>query len=169
MKSKKHNGFTMFELLITLGIVGILSVIALPNMSSFMKNNRLTTQINSLLSYLQYARSEAILRHKQIIICASSDEVSCSGGWSDGWIVFNDDDQSGDLSGTETILKVHEKLQGETVLSSSGPSTIIFDRRGFTPDSAGTFSLCDDRGVDDAKSISISNTGRIRNGGVVTC
>ncbi len=169
MKSQKNNGFTLLELMITLAIVGIIATVALPSMSSLMKNNQLTTSINSLLSHLQYARSEALLRHKQIIVCSSDDETSCSGDWDDGWIVFNDDDESGDVSGTEAILKIHQKLSDQVDLAGTGGTTIIFDRRGFTPNSASTFSLCDDRGADYGKSISISNTGRIRNGGDIVC
>lgn len=169
MKIKKYNAFTLVELLVTLSIVAILAIVALPNMSGFIKNERLTSSINSLLSHLQYARSESILRHRQIVVCASNDETSCSGTWVDGWIVFNDDDQSGDLSNAETILKIREKLPANVTLSSSGGTTVIFDKRGFTPNSASTFIVCDDRGVTSRKSISITNTGRVSNGGGTGC
>lgn len=170
MKIKKYNAFTLVELLITLAIVGILATVALPNMSSFIKNEQLTSSINSLLSHLQYARSESILRHRQIVVCASNDEATCSGNWIDGWIIFNDDDQSGDLSGSETILKIRENLSANITLSSSaGTTSVIFDKRGFTPASASTFTVCDDRGVTSRKSISITNTGRVSNGGGTGC
>ena len=169
MKTKKYNAFTLIELMITLAMVGILATVALPGMSNFIKNERLTTSINSLMSYLQYARSEAILRHSQIVVCASNDEATCSGGWVNGWIVFSDDDQSGSVSGTEAILKIRQELKGNVTLSSTGGTTIIFDRRGFTPNSASSFAVCDDRGLANMKSISISNTGRISSGGGSAC
>jgi len=169
MKYQKNNGFTLLEMLVTMGIVGILMTFALPGMNTFIKNNRLTTQINSLVSHLQYARSLAIKKHRQIIVCASSDGTTCSGSWNDGWIVFNDDDGSGDITGNEAIKQVRDSLQGATTLGSSNGTVITFDTRGFAPNSAVTFSLCDDRGAAHGKAISISNTGRIRNGGTVTC
>ena len=164
MKSKKHNAFTLIELMVTLALVGILATIALPGMSNFIKNERLTTSINSLLSYLQYARSEAILRHSQITVCASNDQATCSGNWVDGWIVTvtNADD-------SVTILKIRQALRGNVTLSSSGGTEVIFDRRGFSPASESIFAVCDDRGISNLKSISISKTGRVRNGGGSAC
>lgn len=158
------------ELMVTVMIVGVLAMVALPNMSGFLKGERLTTQINSLLSHLQYARSEAVLRHQQIVVCASSDGASCNGGWNEGWIVFTDNDADGSVSGTDTVLKARGKLQGDSVLGSSAGASIIYDRRGFTPNSDATFSLCDNRGAEYGKSIAISKTGRVRNvKGEVTC
>lgn len=163
-------GFTLMELMITLAIVAILAAVAVPSMRVFIQNERLVTQINSLLSHLQYARSEAITRHQQVVLCASSNASSCTGGdWADGWIMFSDPDTSGDVSGGDEILKVRDALKGDTTLSSTGGSTIIYDDRGFSPNSNATFSLCDVRGNDEGKSISISVTGRIRNGGTVSC
>ena len=71
---------------------------------------------------------------------------------------------------TVTILKIRQKLKGNNItLSSTAGTSIFIDKSGFTPNSSGTFSLCDERGADYGKSISIANTGRIRNGGTVTC
>lgn len=160
MKTKYIHGFTLLELMITLAMAAILAFIALPSMSSFIKNERLTTQINSLLSHLQYARSEAIKTHQQVTVCASSNASTCSGSWDGGWIVkvTNPDD-------TETVLKAHVAITGGNTLGSNGVGSIIYDYRGFTPDSSATFTVCDARGVNYCKSISISKTGRIRNGG----
>jgi len=151
------------ELMVTTMIVGILAMVAVPGMGTFIKNERLSTQINSLLSHLQYARSEAILRHKQVVVCASSDGATCSGAdWKEGWIVFFDEDADGSVSGSDVVLKARDKLTGKTTLSSAAGASIVYDHRGFTPNSNGTFSLCDDRGVEHGKTLAVSLTGRTR-------
>ncbi len=170
MKTNRPHGFTLIELMIALVIIAILMVIGLPSMSEFIKNERLTSQINSLNSYLQYARSEAITRHSQVIVCASSSGSSCSGGdWQDGWLVYIDKDEDGSYSSGDEITRVHDALKGDTTIGSTGGSEVVYDNRGFSPDSSATFSICDDRGASKGKSITISNTGRVRQGGTVTC
>lgn len=171
---KKESGFTMIELLITLAIAGLVMGIAIPSMQTFVKNERLTTQINTLVSHLAYARSLAVTRRQQVILCASDNTTSCSnsGNWGAGWILFIDGDNDSSFTAGEEILRVKQALAGANTLVSSTGDSIIYDNRGFSPNSNGTFSLCDDRGASDpyyVKSITISNTGRVRQGGSTSC
>ena len=104
------------------------------------------------------------------MICASSNQASCqSVDWADGWIVFADLDGDSDVSTGDEMLRVQQALEGGLTLNSSVGSVINYDYRGFAPDSTGVFALCDDRGDGHVKSISISNTGRVRQGGTSTC
>ena len=168
----KSSGFTILELMLTVGIIGIVTAIAIPSMRVFMQNDRLTTQINTLVGHLAYARSEAVLRTQPVNLCTSSDGLTCSGAatWHGGWIIYEDTDNNGILNvGVETILKVKQQLDGGNTLSSSIGPTVSYDYRGFASNSVGTFSLCDDRAEANMKSISISPTGRVRQGGGVAC
>jgi len=171
MKKAQQNAFTLLELMATLAIVVIFSMFALPSMSEFIKNERLTTQINSLVASLQRARSEAILRHLPVTVCSSSNGTACTDdNWQDGWIVFVDVNGDAAVDAEDEILQAQAQLNGDTNLgSSSGDTRIVYDSRGFTPNTNLTFSLCDDRGSSYGKSISISNTGRVTRGGAVTC
>lgn len=58
----KQAGFTLIELIITLGLVSILALLAAPSLSQFIKQERLVTTANQLNSVYRYARSEAIKR-----------------------------------------------------------------------------------------------------------
>ena len=161
---KKHSGFTLLELMITLTIIGLVTAFAIPSMSAYIKNDRLSSQINSLVGHLAYARSEAVLRSQQVGLCASDDTTSCGAtNWAKGWILYVDLDASSTFNTDDITLRVQQTLSGKNTLTSTVGNNFVYDNRGFsTAGSAVTFSLCDDRGVDHVKSISISNTGRVR-------
>ncbi|MCP4769726.1 MAG: prepilin-type N-terminal cleavage/methylation domain-containing protein [Gammaproteobacteria bacterium] len=167
---KRNAGFTLTELLITVTILSLVMAIGVPSMREFIKNDRLVTQINTLVGHLAYARSEAVLRHQPVVICASSNQSSCStNNWASGWIIFVDTDNNSDFSAGEDMLRQVEELSGSNTLTSSVGSIAIYDKRGFAPNSVGSFTLCDDRGDAHKKAITISVTGRVRQGGGGSC
>ncbi len=170
---KKHSGFTLLELLIVVGMVGMLMAFGIPAMSTFAKNDRLSTQINTLVGHLAYARNEAVTRGQQVALCPSNTLKGCINNiaWSEGWILYVDADGDSIFKpglGDE-ILRVKQPLSGGNTLTSTFATMFVYDSSGFSVSGTGTFSLCDDRGVTNMKSISISNTGRVRQGGGAAC
>jgi type IV fimbrial biogenesis protein FimT len=63
---KKQNGFTIYELLTAIGIIGILAIIAVPNMISWRSELKLRGASNNLRGDLQLAKLSA-LREKDIV------------------------------------------------------------------------------------------------------
>ena len=172
---KKYSGFTLVELLVVIAMLGLMMAFGLPAMGTYVKNDRLSTQINTLVGHLAYARSEAVTRGQQVGLCPSDNLTACSGNdWAAGWILYVDADGDSGFSGGEEILRTKQPLSGNnsltgTFVNQTGSAAFIYDRRGFSAVGTGTFSLCDDRGFTNMKSISISNTGRVRQGGGAAC
>jgi type IV fimbrial biogenesis protein FimT len=169
---KREHGFTLLEIIVTLAIIAVVMAVAIPGMGTFIKNERLTTQINSLVGHLAYARSEAVLRTQQVAVCVSDDTTSCSGGttWGDGWIVYVDADGNSNLNGGELILRVQQTLEGDNTLTPTTIGTqVIYDFRGFLSTPVGSLLLCDDRSGPYGKTLSISTTGRVRASRGATC
>lgn len=84
----RSAGFTLIELAVTVAIIGILAIVALPSMQALINNNRLDTQANLLIADFQIARSEAVKRNRTIVLCRSIDGTSCAtsnGEWTT-WI-----------------------------------------------------------------------------------
>ena len=164
---KKKSGFTLLELLITVALISILVAVALPSMRAFSQNDRLTTNINTMIGHLSYARSEAVKRHAQVSLCVSNDTVGCTGGnWEDGWIVYVDADANGTYDSAtvnEDILRVNQAMEGNNAFTPSAAygTQVTYDNRGFVT-ATGSFLLCDQRTGDHGKTITISNTGRVR-------
>jgi len=167
---KNQTGYTLNELLIALALVSIVTAIGSPSMSEFVKNDRLTAQVNTLVGHLALARSQAVTLQLPVTVCASNDLATCSSNdWANGWVVYIDSDASGNVSPGDEVLRAQEPLAGNNTLSSTAGSSITFDDRGFAPGAAGSFSFCDDRGAQHLKSLTISITGRVRQGGGLSC
>ena len=132
----KEPGFTLVELLITIVVVSILLAAGVPAFQSFIKNNRVTSQANGLISAIQLARNEAVKRGSVVTICASSDQSTCNvtdKDWKKGWIVFSDLNQDGvpnkedcstPITGTcqpteDCILRKNSGLSGKNAITAN--------------------------------------------------
>ena len=165
---KKNSGFTLLELIITVALIAIVTTFAIPSITTFNKNDRLTTNINTLVGHLSLARSESIKRSQQVSVCASTDNSSCAGNWADGWLVYADTNNDGSLNGTDEILRVQQALGKANTITTAIGNQITYDNRGFAT-ATGSFLLCDDRSGDFGKTITITATGRVRSEADSTC
>ena len=148
----QHKGFTLIELVVTIAILAILLVIAIPSFKALIINNRITTQANEFVSDVTYARAEAVRRNTRVSICKSNDGAACALGadWSGGWIVFTDAPIYGVVSPGDNILRVRGALTTGAALVNSGfdyfqffPSGIVSGvAGGGIPGVAGYFNLC---------------------------
>ena len=162
--------FTLQELVTVLVVASILGVLAAPNMISFVTNNRLVTQANDFLAALSLARAEAVRVGTNVGVCASSNATSCGGTWNQGYIIFQDADNSEGWSGGDTVLRVFSAMPtGFTLIHDTVAATtvVVYTREGLLAEVAsgdgagdGAYSLCH---VDSGKGrrIDVANvTGR---------
>jgi type IV fimbrial biogenesis protein FimT len=139
-----QKGFTLIELLATIAVATILLSIATPSFIETSRRNRLTTYANDLIATVNLARSEAIRRGAPVTICHSNDAKTCSGGWSNGWIVFADLNGDGAIdSDTDPILRTHEALSASYALGTddSFKDVVTFGADGAATD-VGVFAFC---------------------------
>jgi type IV fimbrial biogenesis protein FimT len=166
----KASGFTLIELLTTLAIVAILVGAAVPGFTSFIQDNRLTSQINTLIGTIHLARAEAANRRQVVTLCASDNGNNCNtSNWERGWIAFTDNDLDAviDSADNDTLLLYQEPLSGGNSLRASGFNgtnlgVMQYTITGFVLSNdpqAGTFTLCDDRGSSTAKAIIVNISG----------
>ena len=158
MRKIKQYGFTIYELLITMLMIGIILSIGVPSMSGFMQNSRISGTANDLHSSFQLARSEAARSKSNIMICASANSMDaeplCGGTFDDGWIIFIDlnDDQARAVGGDENVLRAHPPIpEGINITTNDGANIFGYAPSGLGRSDLGglnvsTAIICDARG-----------------------
>ncbi len=185
---KSASGFTLLELIVAISIASILTVLAIPSFSDMMRNNRLTTYANELVTSLNLARSEAVKRS----VVVSVRKVGGAGAyWSaSGWTVFVDDggcsnstnlavpppcvttnSGNGVIDANELILRTYPALS--TAYTLVGNNNIVdyisYEANG-TSNTGGSFAICDNSDGNNlpepytSRLIIINTMGRIRMG-----
>lgn len=173
----RQFGLTLVELIITLVIAAILLTLAAPNLTSFLRRDRLATQANELLADLALARSEAIKRGAVVVVCKSGNPTanppSCnttdSDPWTTGRLVWADTNGDNTVQSVE-VLRIRQALDGNDngLYGENGaPGTaneIRFTGLGMAnpPNTTSQLVFCDKRGPSEALAVVIGRTGRAR-------
>jgi len=154
----REHGVTLIELMVTIAIVAVVLAVGVPNFRILLVGNRLAGVTNEFMGTLNYARSEAVKRGTTVSVCASSDGTACTGAWSDGWLVFvnNDNDNPAAVDAGEPPLRASAAPGGTyTIVSDNFASFITFGRNG-TANTAGNFVFCSDSDESRAQAIAVT-------------
>lgn len=130
------RGFTLIELMVTVAVLAIIIGVAIPSFTDMVRNNRSLAFGDEFITTMNYARSEAVKRADIVSICASNvARDDCGSDWSNGWLVFHDQDAGGELGTTPTIsadsdiLRVREPLgDGLSLEVSRGGTAVTYVR-----------------------------------------
>jgi len=159
-----HRGFTLTELVFTVGVAAGLLAWGVPAFRDLNRNAERSREINQLVHAVHLARGEAIKRNGVVSLCPSTDGETCAPGvtpWHHGWIVFVNDDADSPATRDpgERLLHVFAPWPAGQVTANRG--TLSFRPFGQTGVTA-TFTFCDARGAGHARAVIISQTGRPR-------
>lgn len=153
MKKHSQKGFTLYELLITVLIVGIVLSVGIPNLSGFTRNSRISGTTNDLHGSFLLARSEAARAKQNVTICASADPSGaalCDGATFDsGWIIFVDlvTDGVRDPGAGENVLKAFPPVDNAIDIVTNGVGRFSFASTGLGVGGAALIAMiCDERG-----------------------
>lgn len=167
------RGFTLIELMVTLVIVAVLGLVMAPGLTAYKRNAELTSTINTLLSAINAARSEAMKRGMKAMVLPAN-----RSRWSGGWIVFVDKDgdqaysEANDITIlTQGPLESYFSLSGTGSASGSTPY-ILYDGSGYSKLKNGGFSaltlslrrndLSGSSLYEQTRRVVIAKTGRVR-------
>ena len=114
---QRQRGMTMVEILISLTVLGILLMIAVPNFSAWLQNQQLRGASEAMLNGMQIARAEAIRRTVLVQLVV---------GPGTGWSV------SEAASGAVIQAKTHEEGATNAVVAVTpgGSTTVTFTPLG---------------------------------------
>lgn len=163
--NKCNSGFTLVELMVTLSVAGILVTVGVPSFASMIASNRVTAASNEVVTALNLAKSEAIRSGQNTTLCKSADGTTCSGNWSDGWILFNDIDSNhtrDTTAGTkEQIIRVHGASEPSLSFIFKTADYIQFSPNGHS-NANGHFCFHNSYSDENSRSVIITQIGRIR-------
>ena len=160
---RRPRGFTLWELLCTVGVAGITLAAGIPAFRTVVLDARLTADVNGWILAIQLARNEAAKLGRPVIVCQTDDTQRC--GTTElpsdaGWMVYVnlDDGYPPQRSAAEPLLYMHQReLTGS--VTSNRP---YYEFRPGRRSTNGTIVLCDARGVLAARAVIVSYTGRPR-------
>jgi type IV fimbrial biogenesis protein FimT len=159
------KGFSLVELMTVLAITAILLGAGVPGFQALIRNQRLNTSVNGFAGAIHVTRSEAIRRGSRV------DLVPADGvDWSQGWIVFIDQNDNQQVDVGETIISrqgaAPRGMAIKSVLTDSSKPYVAYNGSGRTRTNAssqapqlGTVSFVLDGGI---RRIKLNFSGRAR-------
>ncbi|MFN3564492.1 MAG: GspH/FimT family pseudopilin [Burkholderiaceae bacterium] len=162
-----NRGLSLIEVLIVIAIAAILLGIGVPNMQTFILNNRLASATHEFHTALQFARSEAVRRQVQVTLVHGG--AAGSGDWGAGWTMCVDSDRDNACAGEET-LRAGAPLQPPLTLygSANFANFIAFDASGRLANAGGgAFVICHgadlvEDGQSRSRAVLVNGAGRVR-------
>jgi type IV fimbrial biogenesis protein FimT len=129
MNTRRQLGFNLLELMVGITVLGVLLGIGVPSFNEMIRNNRLVEQTNSMVTALNYARSEALKRGIRVSACPGAGSA-CSGAtdWNAGVLVFTDDTGTiGTFDNVDEVLQSWPASNAGFVAGGSvSPASITF-------------------------------------------
>ncbi len=187
---QRPTGFTLYELVTALAVFAVLTVVGVPGYLGYVRNSQLSNMATTLYTDLLYARSEALKRKIDVVVCRSADPTlatpTCGGtakNWATGWLIFADIGGAAGVynAGTDKLLRIGQAAPTTVTIISNNNADA---RLAFSSDGTlGTvyvtsaFAICDDRdqnGSYDAqygRQVDVSAIGRpqITTGNIASC
>ena len=153
------------ELVSTLAVATLLLATGIPEFKHLVASNTLTMEINTMVTHLHLARSEAVKRGKRIVLCPSSNGLKCltDANWSQGYLLFVDNNGNRVFDETEVRLRYHQTGRSKPeITSTAGRRSITYRPDGSATGSNLTLTFCPAQQSVSPKAVIVSNTGRPR-------
>ena len=82
---KKQSGVTLIELLVTVAVISVIALLAIPSFDSIIEKNRLRNAVEDVYGLMVEARSEAVLRSVDSLM-----DIDESAAWCVGYTMDDD-------------------------------------------------------------------------------
>ncbi len=148
-RTSNERGFGLVELIVVVALLGVLSVLAVPNLLSYYQSSSLTAGAEQLAAVMNRARHLAISRNTSVCVERTGTQVRLRlGSCVDATVVWGG-------PGTDST----GAIQIATDLQVGGAATAIFTNAGgaSTP---GIFSVTDPK-TNRSRNVVVASTGRV--------
>jgi type IV fimbrial biogenesis protein FimT len=130
-----NRGFTIIELMISIALLGLVLILAMPSYRAFIQNSYIRTAAESIQSGLQLARAEAVSRNTQVQFV-----LGVNSAWSIGCVT-----PSADCPAVIQSRAAGDGSSSSIVITPTpeDATTVIFSNLGATVTSADALTQVD--------------------------
>lgn len=159
----KDAGFTLIEAMIVLTVIAVSLTLGVPAFGQMLQRQRINTAMHLISTDLAMARSSAIMRRSQVVVCPRTADNRCRDDhdWRLGWLVFTDDDGNRQPDAPGDILRASDAPSaGSDLTLASSRRFLRYQRDGRSAGTNLTVHVC--AGGRLTGQIVVSNLGRVR-------
>ncbi len=157
----KVTGLTVIELMITMAVAALVLGFAIPAFNGLINQNQMTSQVNSLVLAINYARSEAA-KTGGVVSVQAVDDSDTSNEWGPGFCVVPGN--PGNCTGNDVLRRFSPS--GDITFNGTsafdGLGTLSFNSRGMMiGGAAGDLQVCGpDKRSDPGRELTVNLVGR---------
>lgn len=153
----KLRGFTLIELMVSVTVMAVVLVIAVPNLAGFVRTSKLRSAQSELVAAMQLARSEATKRGVSVGVAATASVAGNEFGG--GWTVWVDDNDDGLVTAGETVVRAYNGFANAVVLKlTAGTLPVVFKPTGFAA-GAVSFKVCGSNDATKGYTVALQRVG----------
>jgi type IV fimbrial biogenesis protein FimT len=159
---ERNRGFSLVEAMIVLAVAALVLLLGVPAFAAAMERNRTALALHLLMADMAMARSTAVVRGQQVVVCPRSvpDRCDTTSDWSGGWLVFLDPDGDRQPGGRSDVLRASDPPTGRGFALRSSRPFLRYQKDGRSAHSNLTVNVC--RHGEVAGQVVVNNHGRAR-------
>jgi type IV fimbrial biogenesis protein FimT len=165
--SRRKEGFSLIELMVAITVFAILTALAVPSLSDFMKRNTVSTQTTDFLAALRFARSTAVTRGTMVSICPSTTSANTTPAcastntFNTGWLIYTTTKAGDVYKATDELLRVGQDAPNISIQGDAAVPVVTFDARGYSIYEELRFFICSKGAGDTVGQSALRYAGRL--------
>lgn len=161
MKNIHDRGFNLIEILTTITIMGLFTVMALPSFKALIQQLRVDSNLRTIKQSVAFARNMAINYGARVTMCPLKQD-KCAKEWQNGFTIFIDKGKSNQLDANDTLLLSISQFHQEDIIQYNRKA-IRFQPDGLASGTNGTLTYCpEDYTSPYSQALVINQAGKAR-------